>query len=451
MLFIKNLPFPLTRGAVALGMAVTLAGCAATQGTAVFDAEGKARLQGEITSTSPVNFSDGSHHQVFSVKLKQGDLVRVQQGGALDGAVLTLVDERNQLVSGPNHGTLHLTPDADGTYRLGVSGSGPSTFGPFQLALEKVSARNGGALELDDSVFGLLTRGNQANDYTLTVAEAGLYEITMTSDDMDTVLKLSGGSVSAEDDDGGDGTNSRLTVQLDPGSYQVTATALDDPAEGAYDLSVTSRPLPEGVELVNGGPIELGSSITGLADSSPKVYSFDVSERSLVRVVMSSAVVDSYLSLQGPGVDVSDDDGAGSNLDAAITTLVAPGSYRVSASTVDGSAGLFTLTTSTQAVNGNGSSLRPGEAVSGVLSGASVEKTLVVREAGHYKVELYSSDFDAMLKLTGNGVELEDDDGAGGTNSRISTYLEAGRYTLAASSYDNNGRGSFVISAEREQ
>ena len=166
---------------------------------------------------------------------------------------------------------------------------------------------------------------------------------------------------------------------------------------------------------------------------------------------MSSPVVDSYLSLQGPGVDVTDDDGAGNNLDAGITTLVSPGTYRLSASTADGSAGLFTLTTATQPVSGSGSALRPGEAVSGSLAGASAEKTLVISEAGAYKVELYAGDFDAMLKLSGNGVELEDDDGAGGTNSRISSYLEAGRYTLTASSYDNNGRGSFVISAEREQ
>jgi hypothetical protein len=451
MSFTKSLPFPLIRGAAALGMAVTLAGCAATQGTSGFDASGQARLQGEITSSSPVNFSDGSHHQVFALKLKQGDLVRVQQSGALDGAVLTLVDERNQLVNGPNQGALHLTPEADGTYRLGVSGSSPSTFGPFQLSLEKVTPRNSGALELDQSVFGLLTRNGNANTYTLNVAEAGLYEILMTSDELDTVLKLNGGAVSAEDDDSGGGTNSRITVQLEPGTYQVTATALDDPAEGAYDLNVTSRPLPEGVELVNGGPIELGASITGLADSSPKVYSLTITERALLRVVMSSPVVDSYLSLQGPGVDVTDDDGAGNNLDAGITTLVSPGTYRLSASTADGSAGLFTLTTATQPVSGSGSALRPGEAVSGSLAGASAEKTLVISEAGAYKVELYAGDFDAMLRLSGNGVELEDDDGAGGTNSRISSYLEAGRYTLTASSYDNNGRGSFVISAEREQ
>ena len=300
-------------------------------------------------------------------------------------------------------------------------------------------------------MFGLLTRNGNANTYTLNVAEAGLYEILMTSDELDTVLKLNGGAVSAEDDDSGGGTNSRITVQLEPGTYQVTATALDDPAEGAYDLNVTSRPLPEGVELVNGGPIELGASITGLADSSPKVYSLTITERALLRVVMSSPVVDSYLSLQGPGVDVTDDDGAGNNLDAGITTLVSPGTYRLSASTADGSAGLFTLTTATQPVSGSGSTLRPGEAVSGSLAGASAEKTLVISEAGAYKVELYAGDFDAMLRLSGNGVELEDDDGAGGTNSRISSYLEAGRYTLTASSYDNNGRGSFVISAEREQ
>ena len=84
------------------------------------------------------------------------------------------------------------------------------------------------------------------------------------------------------------------------------------------------------------------------------------------------------------------------------------------------------------------------------MSGNSVDKTLVIAEAGHYTVDLYATEFDALLRMSGNGVELEDDDGAGGTNSRISTYLEPGRYTLSARSYDNSGRGSFVISVERE-
>ena len=449
MQFSSLFPSTLSRTALAVGMVVTLAGCAATQGGAV-DTSGATRLQGELTSSSPVNLNDGSQYQVFNLKLKAGELVRVEQGGALEGAVLTLLDSRNQLVSGPRHGSLHLAPQADGTYRLGVSGSTASAYGPFDLTLERVTPRNSGALELNDSVFGLLSRGNDANTYTLTVAEAGLYEIALGSEELDTVLKLNGGGLSLEDDDGGDGTNSRMTVMLDPGTYQVTATALDSPAEGGYDLSLSSRALPEGVELVNGGEIALGTTISGLADSSDKVYTLAVPERSLLRIVMSSDEVDSFLKLQGPGVDTSDDDGAGRDLDAAITTLANPGSYRISASTVDGSAGIFTLSTAVQPVSSNSAQVRPGEGVSGTLAGNSVDKTLVIAEAGQYKVDMYATEFDALLRMSGNGVELEDDDGAGGTNSRISTYLEPGRYTLSARSYDNTGRGSFVISVERE-
>ena len=371
MQFSSLFPSTLSRTALAVGMVVTLAGCAATQGGAV-DTSGATRLQGELTSSSPVNLNDGSQYQVFNLKLKAGELVRVEQGGALEGAVLTLLDSRNQLVSGPRHGSLHLAPQADGTYRLGVSGSTASAYGPFDLTLERVTPRNSGALELNDSVFGLLSRGNDANTYPLTVAEAGLYEIA------------------------------------------------------------------------------LGTTISGLADSSDKVYTVTVPERSMLRIVMSSDEVDSFLKLQGPGVDTSDDDGAGRDLDAAITTLANPGSYRISASTVDGSAGIFTLSTAVQPVSSNSAQVRPGEGVSGTLAGNSVDKTLVIAEAGQYKVDMYATEFDALLRMSGNGVELEDDDGAGGTNSRISTYLEPGRYTLSARSYDNTGRGSFVISVERE-
>ena len=51
MQFSSLFPSSLSRTALAVGMVVTLAGCAATQGGAV-DTNGATRLQGELTSSS---------------------------------------------------------------------------------------------------------------------------------------------------------------------------------------------------------------------------------------------------------------------------------------------------------------------------------------------------------------------------------------------------------------
>lgn len=445
----SSLSFPFSRTTLALGLAVALSGCAGMNTATNVSSTEPSRLQGEITSSSPINVNDGSRYQSFYLNLKAGELVRVRQTGALENAVLTLVDDRGQLVSGPNQGSLHLAPETTGKYRLGVSGGSDNGYGPFALELDTITTRNSGDLLIDESVFGLLSRNQTANDYQLNISEPGLYEISLSSGELDTVLKLSGGGLELENDDTAQSTDSQLVTQLQPGTYTVTATALDRPPEGTYDLLVGRRALPEGVELTNGGEITVGQTINGLADSGEKQYRITIAERALLRVRMSSNDVDSYLRLQGPGVDTQDDD-SGGNLDAEITALVQPGSYRVSASTVDSSAGLFTLTSSVQAVSSQSSRVRPGEVVAGRLRGdQGSQVTLVISEPGFYQVDLVSSDFDAVLHMEGQGMDLEDDDGAGGTNSRIGRYLDAGSYRLTAKSYENGKTGDYVLSVEQ--
>ncbi len=446
----SSLSFPFSRTTLALGLAVALSGCAGMNAATNVSSTEPSRLQGEITSSSPINVNDGSRYQSFYLNLKAGELVRVRQTGALENAVLTLVDDRGQLVGGPSQGSLHLAPETTGKYRLGVSGGSDNGYGPFTLELDTITAQNGGDLQVDESVFGLLSRNQNANDYQLTVGEAGLYEINLGSSELDTVLKLSGGGLELENDDTAQSTDSQLVTQLQPGiTYTVTATALDQPPEGTYDLQVGRKALPEGVELTNGGEISVGQTINGLADSGEKHYRINITERALLRVNMSSSDVDSYLKLQGPGVNAEDDD-SGDNYDAQITALVQPGNYRISASTVNGAAGLFTLTSSVRAVSSRSDRVRPGEAVAGRLRGdQGSQVTLVISEPGFYQVDLVSSDFDAVLHMEGQGMDLEDDDGAGGTNSRIGRYLDAGSYRLTAKSYENGKTGDYVLSVEQ--
>ena len=71
--------------------------------------------------------------------------------------------------------------------------------------------------------------------------------------------------------------------------------------------------------------------------------------------------------------------------------------------------------------------------------------TLKVDKAGIYAVTMESGALDAYLRLSGRGVDIEDDDGGGNLNARIRAYLEPGEYTLAASSLSTVRRAICVM------
>ncbi len=56
------------------------------------------------------------------------------------------------------------------------------------------------------------------------------------------------------------------------------------------------------------------------------------------------------------------------------------------------------------------------------------------------RLDAISSQVDTVLRVVGGDVELTDDDGGNGTNSRLEETLPAGHYTVDVSSL-NNGAG----------
>lgn len=95
---------------------------------------------------------------------------------------------------------------------------------------------NDGPLSLDEAVTGWLEAG-ASNTYTLEVVSAGEYTLDLRSDDLDTVLEIEGRGLSLEDDDGGDGTNSRLSQGLAAGSYEVRVRSFGNDGAGTYTLN----------------------------------------------------------------------------------------------------------------------------------------------------------------------------------------------------------------------
>src|SRR5690606_22200262 len=143
---------------------------------------------GEITSSSRLNYNDGSRHQGYKVTLKSGQAVALGQGGSLNGQ-LPVFDGRSLLARASAlgyHGegdsgqvSLAFKAPKDGTYLVAVNSAGSDSFGPFKLKSSAVTPYDGKPLGADSEAIDWLMGEKQ--DYKLKVDKAGIYTIAMES------------------------------------------------------------------------------------------------------------------------------------------------------------------------------------------------------------------------------------------------------------------------------
>ena len=113
--------------------------------------------------------------------------------------------------------------------------------------------------------------------YALNVATAVDVQIDARSSALDTVLQIydSAGSLVAENDDGPDGTNSRIETTLGAGDYCVTVRDYAD-ATGAFDLSLVPAGMaPPPVPRRDAGPVA-GGEVEDMGVLSDMVRSYTV-------------------------------------------------------------------------------------------------------------------------------------------------------------------------------
>ncbi|MCH8498973.1 MAG: hypothetical protein LAT63_10875 [Marinobacter sp.] len=292
------------------------------------------RVRGELTSQSRLNVNDGSRYELFSLPLEAGAMVEVKFDGRFDGVVSVFDTEAMLLQVGS---PLRFRASEAGRYTIAVSGLDARTFGPFAIRSSVIELESSAALSVPGSLQGWLYE--PANMHTFTIEQAGFYQLDMTSDDFDAMLILDGpNGYRAVDDDGGEGTNSRIADRFEPGEYQLTATAFSE-AEGMYHLEIA----PLAMDITESRELSASSNITALMRALPDVYTLTIEEEGVYQIDMRSTNFDSYLELDGPdGFHVEDDDG-GVNLDARIAEHLKPGTYILTASGLGGGTGVYTL------------------------------------------------------------------------------------------------------------
>ncbi len=338
-----------------------------------------------------------------------------------------------------------------------------------------------GVLTTDDC---LSTRGTRYDIYTFNGIAGQQISIAQSSSDFDTFLSITEfipipGEVITpigQDDDGGGGTNSRLpsgsgvaTLPFTTTYYIIAEAFGPDDTLGNYTLTLSAASAPCAATPINIGGNANGNLSAGdcrlINDTFIDIYSFTGAAGQQISILETSGSFDAVTYLFDPDrtiIGSNNNGGGGTNAripnGSGFVTLPSNGTYFVVASSVTRASGTspiptgsYTLTLSSggtcpstpitlgQTVNNAltvGDCLLPDETIVDFYTFNAVAGQQVA-------ISMSSVSFDTFLFLRGPDTQLVtfNDDGGGGTNSRIPagsgffTLPASGTYTILANSF----------------
>jgi hypothetical protein len=234
------------------------------------------------------------------------------------------------------------------------------------------------------------------------------------------------------------------------GNYVVVVSGADARSYGPF--TVESRT----VELTDTDTLILGEPIDSWLQDSAREVTLNIEEAGLYQLEMRSDDFDAYLEIAGPNGYAREDDDSAGDLDARIADFLEPGEYAITARSAYGDGhGVYTLSVEPHELPGDGElrnegAITPGEPLNGWYSGEPLSYQLEVAESSLVTLEMHSADFDTFIEISGQGVVASDDDGAGGTDSRLQAPLLPGTYTVSARDFSATGSGLFELNVELE-
>jgi hypothetical protein len=208
-------------------------------------------VSGSLAASDCV-FWHGGSADGFHLHVPHGQGLQVDLSSAAFDAVLVVTDRNMEPLywdddSGEGSNARLRRHFPAGEYVLWAVGYGPGSEGAYQLAVTEIElCPLAGDLPLGESVSGTLSTTDctlegtrYADPWRLSLSAATTVQLDLTSNDFDAFLILEDahGGLLAQDDDGGDGYNSRLLFTFEPGDYRVVATSYGGHSVGAYQLS----------------------------------------------------------------------------------------------------------------------------------------------------------------------------------------------------------------------
>ena len=233
-----------------------------------------------------------------------------------------------------------------------------------------------GQLEQGDAIA---EDGSYYDEYTFSARDGDPINIFLSSDDFDTYLVLitpSGDELN--DDDGGEGTNSRLSFDAESGEYSVMANSYDEGETGRYDIEVEGG--SDFSEASGGGSSrddyddeEDEFDVVGYLEEGDEVaedgsyydeYTCSARRGNEIEIMLSSDDFDTYLVVITPSGDELNDDDGGEGTNSSLSfEAEETGEYTVIANSYEaGDAGRYLLeiqgVTDFVEVSGGGSAVR---------------------------------------------------------------------------------------------
>ncbi|MBN1436094.1 MAG: PPC domain-containing protein [Sedimentisphaerales bacterium] len=493
----------------------------------IFEVEGQ-RFPDPVTETGQLEEGDRTRNDkyidYYTCSLQTGDQVAITLNSDDFDTYLTVDSPSGQAYTNDDGGSgtnsrLEFTADENGTYTIGATSYSSGAEGEYELAVYGVDEIDLQAGNGDDDDNGTRHRGhgrhrgrrnnNDRNDntevieysgrlqtsdntlddgsyydeYTVDARRGQRIQVSMTSDDFDTYLRLiTPDDEVFYDDDGGEELNSLLTVTAtESGEYIIQANGYSENDTGRYDLVVTIYQ-PGQAEVIR-GRLQHGDLLFEEDDSYYDEYSFYAEEGDQIDISMTSDDFDTFLMVDSPsGERFYNDDGA----DGTNSTLGFPadesGEYLIMANSYEaGETGRYELEVcgaqdleETQESASSSSSDYDDEDADdedyddqdydeddAIIYNGRLQRGDEVYEDGSYydeysfrarrgddvAIELTSDDFDTYLFIMSpSGEEQSDDDGAGGTNSRLEfTVDESGEYTVWVNSYSAGETGRYEL------
>ena len=440
---------------------------------------------------------DGSFLDMFSFEMPEAGRISLSLTSIEFDSYLWLYDENCEVVTAnddcqPGNFDLScLTIDIEaGTYFVAVNSYAASETGLYQLDLtcqvgfDFCADCNVGSAACDEPVTGILDMddcqladdGSFIELYTFEVVEPGPVIIDLSSLEFDTFLRLYNQDCEevAVDDDGGDGLNSRMTIDLEACTYVLGINSYANGEIGTFDLAVRCPDvrLCRDCEV---GSIACGETVSGSLDAADCAladgtlvdsYTFTVDETSRVSITLRSSEFDTFLNLSDNFCEtfLSNEDCQPGNFEISCIEEVTlnAGTYTIGVSAAGaGEAGSYELEVACEEADDCDDCSDGVAECPGMLDGAldatdcSLENgrlfdsyELEVLEAQEYIISLISGDLDTFLYLyNGDGCEeiAFDDDSGDGLNSRLALNLSPGTYWLLPSSYGAGVTGPYTL------
>ena len=403
--------------------------------------------------------------------------------------------------------SLNLGPN--GHNSISLAGVGEQTKVLAGVAAQRVDDMCGESITSDGTASGEWAEGcdstqrsgSYARFYSFTLAAESEVTITLelTSGEADTYLYLREGNARSgdflhENDDDGSTARSQITATLEAGSYTIEATTYDAGETGGFTITSSgigegpTTPAPEPsdscVQDLSGdgttsGEWAEGCDSTQRSGSYARFYTFTLAAESEVTITLTrtSGEADTYLYLrQGSAqsgeflYENDDHDGTG---ESQITETLEAGSYTIEATTYDaGETGGFTVTISGIGEAPTTPSPEPSDSCvqdltsDGTTSGEWAEgcdSQVSGRGYARYYTFTLAAESEVTITLTRTSGEAdtylylrqgsaqsgeflyENDDHGGTGESQITATLDAGSYTIEATTYDAGQTGSFTV------